>query len=77
MTEGARVVRISLRSDEGTLDERGTVRRRYDDHEGQPFGYYVEWDQTTSAPIRITYVAPVRITSLDEWQRHQAQRSAV
>lgn len=76
MNEGARVVRVSLRSDEGTIGDVGTVRRRYNDDEGQPQGYYVEWDATGAKAAHMSFVAPVRIVTIEAWQADQKARPA-
>lgn len=77
MNEGTRVVRVSLRSDEGSIDDVGTVRRRYNNDEGEPQGYYVEWDANgPQQPARMGYVAPVRIVTIEAWQAEQRGKAA-
>lgn len=76
MNEGTRVVRVSLRSDEGTIGEMGMIRKRYENDEGQPQGYYVEWDKTETQGPRIGYVAPVRLATLEAWQAEQRRKQA-
>lgn len=66
MKQGDRVVRVSLRSDEGTIGERGTVAKVFE-HGGETFGYNVQWDKPDAAGLkRAGYVAPVRVRTVEE-----------
>lgn len=71
ITKGDRVVRVSLRSDEGKLEEKGTVEKVFTDSAVGTFGYNVVWDDR---PKAAQYVAPVRIVALEHWQQDQIER---
>ena len=72
MTRGAKVVRVSLRSDEGTIGEGGTIEQAFES-DGEIFGYNVVWD---AKPAQAQYVAPVRIVPVEEWEAEQRTRPA-
>jgi hypothetical protein len=72
MTRGTRVVRVSLMSSEGKLGDVGTIERSF----GTPdmiIGYNVIWDSDLK---NCRYVAPVRVQSLEAWERSQEAMKA-
>jgi hypothetical protein len=77
MKKGTRVARVSVRSNEGDIGERGIIRTVYMDH-GEILGYQVEWDAIGELiPQRVAYVAPVRVVSLEDYLADEKNRKAV
>lgn len=68
MVKGDRVVRVSVRSNEGKIGERGTITRVHADQTG-PYGYNVQWDERErDGSVRYGYVAPVRIQTVQAYE---------
>lgn len=65
------VVRVSLNSSEGELNERGRIEKVFSLDGGEPFGYLVVWEKK---PQQGQYVAPQRIQTVVEWTRAEQQR---
>jgi hypothetical protein len=70
MNRGTAVVRVSLRSDEGELNEHGRIEKTFE-CDGKIIGYAVVWEKK---PACATYVAPVRIQSLEAWEAERRTR---